>query len=144
MITFGHSLTFTQGKPLPVELRNFYEPEDGYVWSHSKFCEIVFPFSTGFNKAPAKCDLMLDLDVFKAPPELESQSIMVYLNGIRIGQYSVTGQNTFVITIPTSLLKEHDNSLVIDTPDVTKPQKYGIADDRLLGVQLFSVQIQAA
>jgi hypothetical protein len=69
---------------------------------------------------------------------------MVYLNGIRIGQFTVTGQNTFVISIPAQLLKAEENSLVIDTPEATKPEDFGVPDNRVLGIQLFSVQIQAS
>jgi hypothetical protein len=144
MITFGHTLTFTPGKPLPVQLRNFYEPEAGYVWSNSKWCEIVFPFSVGTGKLPKAADLILDLDVFKVPPEFPSQAIMIYLNGVRIGQYNVTEQKTFLISIPVALLKAQENSLVIDTPESAKPLAWGVEDDRILGVQLFSAQIQPA
>lgn len=144
MITLGHALTFSPGKPLPVILRNFYEPEDGYVWSHSKWCEVVFPFGAEFDSLPKNCDLVLDLDVFKAPPQFQAQPIMIYLNGFRIGQYDVNAQKTLVVSFPSSLLRKEDNSLVIDTPSSDKPVNYGINDDRLLGIQLFSAHIQPA
>ena len=144
MITYGHSLVFVAGKVLPVKLKNFFEPEDGYVWSTSKWCEIVFPFSFGKGNRPVSSDLILDLDVFKAPPKLETQPIMVYLNGIRMGQYDVRGQETHLITFPTALLREFDNSLVIDTPQSTRPSLYEIKDGRILGIQLFSAHIQPA
>lgn len=144
MITFGHSLTFVPGKALPVVLRNFHPPEEGYVWSDSKWCEIVFPFSAGTTRVPKAADLILDLDVYKAPPEFPGQTLMTYLNGMRIGQFDVKGHQTFVVPISTALLREQENSLVIDTPMSNTPSSFGVKDERVLGVQVFSVQIQPA
>lgn len=145
MITFGHLLTFQTGKPLPVVLRNFHEPEEGFVWSHSKWCEIIFPFTAGKKPTSSMTDLLLDLDAFKAPPKLPSQPIMIYLNGLRVGQYDIARHDTRVISIPTSLLKEADNSLTIDTPGSSRPSDYSSSQDqRILGIQLFSVQFHEA
>jgi hypothetical protein len=145
MITFGYCLNFEPGKQLPVLLRNFHAPEDGFIWSLSKWCEIVFPFTHGKGSTSSTSDLLLDFDVFKAPPKLASQAVMIYLNGLRIGQYDIAYQDTRVFSIPTALLKDSDNSLTIDTPDASSPSDYFETDDeRTLGIQLFSVQIQRA
>lgn len=144
MIAFGQPLNFGAGKPLPVVLRNFHEPEVDYVWSSSKWCELVFPFHSAKHPNAKACDLILELDVYKAAPTLPAQSIMVYLNGLRLGQYDVAGLQTLVMPLPVALLKATDNSLVIDTPQSAKPQQFGLDDDRVLGIQLFSVQIQPA
>ena len=145
MITYGFPLTFEPNKAVPVILRNFYDLEKGFVWSKSKWCEIVFPFSGKTGTSSEYSDLLVDFDVFKAPPSLNQQSVFFYLNGVRLGQYDVVTHDTRVISFPTALLKAEDNSLVIDTPQSDSPANHMDGDDtRLLGIQLFSVQIQSA
>jgi hypothetical protein len=138
MLSYEDSLTFFAGEEPPVLTEGFWPPEQGFIWSKGNWCEIVFPFEK--TKPTNRSDLILDLDAFK--PEEAGQNVKIYLNGIRIGTKFVTSRMTFVVNFPTSILNAEDNVLTIDTPDAMTPLSVGIQDDRVLGIQLFSVQIR--
>ncbi len=144
MLSFKNSVVFTKGEAPPVLLRNFYEPEDGFVWGTSRWSEITFSF-TGDRPVPGtKADLVLDLDVFKAPPTLPCQTVLVYLNGLRIGSKDVNMRLTAIFPFPGEILRKAENVLTFDTPNVSVPSAFGIPDERLLSVQLFSLQLRRA
>ena len=142
MLDWRNSTSFKRGENSSLALRNFSEPEDGFVWSHGKWCEIVFEFADAASAKDALADLVLDLDVFHAPPEFTHQSVLIYLNGLRIASSYIGRRTTYLAPFAISLLKPCENVLTIDTPDVVDPRKYGIEDDRYLGIQLFSLQIR--
>jgi hypothetical protein len=142
MLTFTNSVTFVRGEMPPVVLRNFHEPEDGFVWGTSRWAEIIFPFSNKEGMTELRADLVLDLDVFKSPPELKYQTILIYLNGLRIGSLDIYDRSTSVVPFGFNLLKQAENILTFDTPNATVPHQFGIPDDRLLSIQLFSLQIR--
>ncbi len=142
MLTFKTSVTFLKGKVPPVLLRNFFAPEDGFVWSTSTWSEIIFSFSDGTMPTGKSADLILDLDVFKAPPTLPHQTVMFYLNGLRIGSRDVSRRVTAILTFDPAILKATENIITFDTPKASVPSDFGIADGRCLGVQLFSLQLR--
>ncbi len=142
MLTFKNSIEFAKGKAPAVLLKNFYEPENGFVWSTSIWAEIVFAFSDGVSPKDRAADLILDLDVFKAPPTLPSQSVKFYLNGLRVGSRDVAARTMAIVSFQSGILKPTDNVLTLDTPQATMPNKFSIEDGRCLGVQLFSMQIR--
>jgi hypothetical protein len=142
MLTFDNSVTFLKGKEPDVTLRNFWEPENGFVWSTGKWCEVHFAFDRGAKAAGPGADLILDIDAFKAPERLVGQNFMLYLNGLRIGSHYCVKRTTFIASFETELLTEANNVLTLDTPDAVVPKEYGLQDSRLLGVQLFSLQVR--
>ncbi len=142
MLTFENAVAFLKGEVPPVLLRNFYAPEDGFVWSTSTWSEIIFSFNDGTSPKPKSADLILDLDVFKAPPALTHQSVLFYMNGLRIGSRDVTGRATSILTFNPEILKPSANVLILDTPKASSPKDFGSADGRCLGVQLFSLQLR--
>lgn len=142
MLTYDNSLTFAKGVEPDATLRNFWGPEDKFVWSTGKWCEIVFGFHAE-GKAPGPLvDLILDMDVFKVPEKLLGQNLFVYLNGLRIASQFCQRRTTSVASIDPKLLRASENMLTIDTPDSAMPSDFGVADTRLLGIQLFSVQLR--
>jgi len=142
MLTYKNSLEFLKGKPPAVLLRNFFEPENGFVWSTSTWSEIIFSFAdSGLNKDKS-ADLILDLDVYKAPPKLPGQTVKCYLNGLRIGSRDIIDRTVSIVTFDAGLLKPTENILTFDTPQASIPSDFGVDDGRRLGVQLFSMQIR--
>ncbi|MGJ5206472.1 hypothetical protein [Bradyrhizobium sp. HKCCYLR20261] len=142
MLTFQSSLTFTKGVQPEEGLRNFWGPEDGFVWSSGKWCELSFAFDAKGVAANALCDLILDLDVYKHGEELKGQNLMFYFNGLRIGSLYCTKRSTVVFSFDAGLLKAEENVLTIDSPEAASPSQFGSQDSRTLGVQLFSLQIR--
>lgn len=142
VLTFKNSIDFVKGKVPAVVLRNFFEPENGFVWSTSTWAEIVFSFTDGAYPKERGADLILDLDVFKAPPTLPTQSVKFYLNGLRLGSRDIVARTMAIVTFQAGLLRPTDNILTLDTPHAEVPKKFDIDDSRCLGVQLFSMQIR--
>ena len=142
MLDWRNSTSFRRGENSSLALRNFSEPEDGFVWSHGKWCEIVFEFAEPTSDGRALADLVLDLDVFHAPPDFTHQSVLIYLNGLRIASSYIARRPTYLAPFASALLKPSENVLTIDTPDVIDPRKFGVDDARYLGIQLFSLQIR--
>lgn len=144
MLEISKTQTFTHGKNVPMLLRNFYEPEDGYVWSRSKWCELIFSFSFGNYPKPLLTDFVIDLDVFKSPPNLMSQAVKIYFNGKRVAQYDIDCRREIIISVHSSEILTSENSLIFDTPESASPSAWGMGDERILGVQIFSLHIQPA
>ncbi len=142
MLNYKNSVSFIKGETPFVLLRNYYEPEDGFVWSTSKWSEIIFAFSAEGPPKARSSDLILDLDVFRAPPDLPHQTVKIYLNGWRIGSRDVTDRTTALIPFYPALLKPIENVLTFDTPDASVPATFGVPDERRLGIQLFSLQFR--
>lgn len=142
MLNYKNSVSFVKGESPAVSLRNFYEPEDGFVWSSSKWSEVIFSFVEGIPQGAKTSDLILDLDVFRAPPTLPYQTVKIYLNGWRIGSRDVSERTTTLFPFVSTILKSVENVLTFDTPDASVPATFGVSDERRLGVQLFSMQFR--
>ncbi len=144
MLSFEDSITFLAGKEPPVRLRNFWEPENGFVWSTDRWCEVAFPFDFKGRPANGAAELILDLDVFKVDEKLPGQNIMIYLNGLRIGSIFCHKRVIAVLGFDGKILNKDENTLTIDTPEHASPFDFGGLDKRSLALQLFSIQIRNA
>jgi hypothetical protein len=142
MLTFDNSLTFARGVEPAATLRNFDNPEDGFVWSLGKWCEITFPFETSLKPTGTGAELILEIDAFKVSEGLVAQNFLIYLNGLRIGSLLCSRRMTFMIPFQAGRLQRTDNVITVDTPDAALPRDYGVDDSRTLGMQLFSLQIR--
>ncbi len=141
MLDQGSIVSFSKDSNPPLELRNFWPPEDGFVWSAGKWCELAFDFAVDPQRRGDRGELVLDLDAYKHPPELEAQNLMIYLNGLRIGSRRVGKRITAFFEFDPAVLKK-SNVLVFDTPEASSPAAFGGTDKRLLGVQVFSLQVR--
>ena len=144
MITYDNSIQFAKGKVPPVALRNFYPPEDGFVWSSGYWSEIGFGFSGASVRARRLADVILDADAFKKEGHTDGQNVLLYLNGLRVGSHYIARRTTIVVPVDPGMLKPSDNALTFDTPNSRMPSEFGMADGRQLGIQLFSMQIRPA
>ncbi len=142
MLTFTNSVSFTEKGNNPVSLRNFSDPEDGFVWSNGRWCEIVFSFTDDKKVTATVADLMVELDAFKVPPDFPGQDVFIYLNGLRVASLFVNRRLTILGTFNRSFLRANENVITIDTPDVANPRDHGVEDDRKLGVQIFNIKIR--
>jgi len=142
LLTFTNSVTFTEKGANAVSLRNFSEPEDGFVWSHGKWCEVVFSFTDDKTVKASIADVILELDVFKVPPTFPGQDVFIYFNGLRVASLFVNRRLTILGTFPRSFLRANENVITFDSPDVIEPRSVGVQDDRKLGIQLFNIKIR--
>lgn len=139
--THGRSDT---GDPAGLALRNFHPPEpEGFAWSAGRWCELEFVVDPAGLGPGAALALALDLDVFRHPPLLPSQDLLVFLNGLRLGAVTVTHRQLASFRLRPGLLEVGPNRLTIDTPEAARPVEFGQGDTRLLGVKLFSLMLSA-
>ena len=144
MLTYGNSVSFQDGHQSPVTMRNFSEPEDGFVWSIGKWCELGFDFQDAGKQIDGRADLLLDVEAFHVPEQLPEQTVLVYLNGIRVASAFVSTRTHLIGCFDRRWLRPSDNLLTVDTPDVVLPTVFGVADTRPLGIKLYSIQIRKA
>jgi len=142
MLTFENFITFVKNEDPPVVLRNFWEPEDGFVWSKGKWSETTFAFDLPRKPFMVPAELILDLDVFKTGEGFPGQNVLIYLNGLRLGSSFVTRRFNYIAPFDPAILRSSENTLILDTPDSASPKDHGMADSRQLGVQLFSMQVR--
>ena len=144
MLTYGNSVSFQDGQESPVTLRNFSGPEDGFVWSIGKWCEIGFEFRDIGRQLDGRADLLLDLEAFHVPEQFPEQTVLVYLNGLRVASAFVSTRTHLIACFDRRWLRPSDNFLTMDTPDVLLPTAFGVPDTRPLGIKLYSIQIRKA
>lgn len=131
-----------------VVLKGFSNVEDNFVWQTGRFGEITFDFQDTKSKIgavdpkAASVDLMLDIDVFKHQDGYPGQNVFIYLNGLRVGSFYVSYRRVVICNVLLSTLRAKNNVLTFDTPDAVSPRKVGVEDDRVLGVQVFSMQFR--
>ena len=142
MLNFENALTFRAGQEPNAALRNFWAPEGSWVWSTGRWAEINFAFDLGLRAPAGTAEIIMDLDVYKREEKHPGQNVLVFLNGLRIGSLYCTHRVTFVFAFDARILNRAENLLTLDTPDSLAPSAFGDADGRVLGVQLFSVQIR--
>ncbi|MBY0333307.1 MAG: hypothetical protein K2X49_21800 [Acetobacteraceae bacterium] len=131
-LLIGHDMD-----PDAVTLRNFDAPEDDFAWSMGRYAEVEF---TADGAGPLR--LLLDIDVFRAPPVLTGQNVLVYVNGLRLHSAFVTGRSMLEIPMGAGVLQPAGNTLVFDLPDAIRPLEFGMDDGRMLGVKLFSLTLE--
>lgn len=142
MRSYSDELNFSEKQEEGVELRGFWQPEQTFVWSRGKTCELIFDFEEP-NAYPYS-DFIFDADCFR-PEDEDAKLLVFYLNGLRVSAKEISFRSTFAITVRTSILLKIGNNLTIDTPNADSPARVGISEDiRVLGIQLFSLRIRAA
>lgn len=135
-------VAFGAGAAPVVSLINFSDPEDGFVWSLGPWCEMRFDLDLPRAELETGVELALDANVFAAPPKLPGQSVIAFLNGIRIGSAWVTSRGPITFRGPRVTLLREGNRLTLDVPNAAKPSSFGQADERRLGVKVFSLIVK--
>jgi hypothetical protein len=143
MAAFDKLITFDSNTPPGCTLKNFYDPEEDFVWSNGLWCEISLPLPADplANAAKIPLDIAIDLAAFKTSPELEGQNVLVYANGLRLASRFITHRVTVMLELPAAFIREGENIITIDTPNAAFPATYGFNDTRQLGIQLFSLRL---
>ena len=143
VLSYQNSVAFSEGEESLISLTNFWEPENGFVWSTGKWCEVHFDFKTTNGHATTRsADLILDIDTYRGPLEEQAQDVLVYLNGYRIGSFIVARRAIYITTFDPKMLRSVGNILTFDTPASHSPNSYGKDDNRVLGLQMYSMQFR--
>ncbi len=121
-----------------IRLGHFDIPEEDFAWSMGRFAEVRFAATPPADRTL----LLLEIDVFRAPPVLTGQNVLTYLNGLRMHSAYVTARTTLRIPLRPGILTEDDNVLTFDLPDAIRPIEFGMEDGRMLGVKLFSLTLE--
>jgi hypothetical protein len=143
-LRFGEALHFSPDVTEVLTLVNFSSPEEDFVWSSGRWAEVIFDMDHREDVRPetAIC-LHLDIDVFKFPPALPGQNVLIYFNGVRVKSAFVTERTVLRFPLGVAPLLPQQNVLTFDLPDARKPQDLGVPDDRTLGSQIFSLALEA-
>jgi hypothetical protein len=149
MFSFENALHFVPGPSgsqpsIPIRVQNFSTYEAGFCWQVGRWGEVSFDFDGASPTSRKLCDLILDVDVFKIDGQFLGQDLLTYLNGLRVGNAFIEARRMLIVPFEERLLRPRDNTLVLDTPDAVSPMKFGLQDGRVLGAQLFSMQIRRA
>lgn len=124
-------------------LRNCAIPEEGFVWSAGRWCEVEFDLDLArSSRSRTTVEFAVDIDVFKFPPAMPGQNVLTYLNGLRVASTFVTGRMALTFQVKPTVLMPTGNVLTFDLPDAVRPSEFGVEDDRILGSQIFSIAIQ--
>ena len=70
------------------------------------------------------------------------QDVLVYLNGYRVGSFTVPRRAIYIATFDPKILRPVANKLTFDTPNAHSPSIYGSGDSRVPGMQLYSMQVR--
>lgn len=135
-------VAFGAGAQPVVALTNFSDPEDGFVWSLGPWCEMRFDLDLARAEIETAVEVTLDANVFAAPPKVEGQAVLAWLNGHRIGSAWVVGRGVLTFRSARAPLLREGNRLTLDVPNAVKPSAFGHADDRRLGVKVFSLTVR--
>jgi hypothetical protein len=127
-----------------VRLRNFYPPEDRFAWTAGRWSEIEFPLDLPADAQPAHVWFSIELDAFRRPPALAGQDVFIYVNGWRAASLHVMDRQVVHFRVRGSLLEADANVVTFDLPDAARPSEFGEADERQLGVQIYSLAIEGA
>jgi hypothetical protein len=82
--------------------------------------------------------LRLDMAPFLAPPKLNSQRVLIKLNGQQVGDLRLDTNQTkeYSIALPQSVLRQN-NIVTFELPDAESPRRMGVSEDgRLLGINV--------
>jgi len=151
MLAFGEPILMG-GDPGPhIQLCNFDVPEQDFAWSTGRWCEMEFDLDLGRGGGRGRggghagpVTFLIDLDAFRCPPVFTGQNVLTYLNGQRVHSAFVSGRRTLSFVPRGDVLGPRGNLLTFDLPDAIRPLEFGLEDNRMLGVQVFSIAIEPA
>lgn len=108
------------------------DTEKQFTWSTGNSAKLAL----SVGKSDQSMDLRMRLASLIKQPELPSQPVEVWANGLKIADWDVSMPADFSTVIPAGTIKD-DGLLTIElkTPKATSPQFLGLSEDpRVLGV----------
>jgi hypothetical protein len=150
MLAFGQPILIGGDLGPHIRLRNFDAPEQDFAWSTGRWCEVEFDLDLGRGGGrgrgghAAPVTFLVDLDAFRCPPVFTGQNVLTYLNGSRVHSAFVSGRRMLSFAPRGDVLVPGANLLTFDLPDAIRPLEFGLEDNRMLGVQVFSIAIEPA
>ncbi len=137
MLTFGRT-----GNSLACERDGFAPPEDGFTWSvgDGSRLEIAAP-----PAGPGQ-DLLLELclNPFTVPGRLDSQRLVIAVNGVRVADEALQGEGTVAYRVPARALRADGRlDVTLRHDQACSPATLGVnpGDTRRLGFMLRSLRV---
>jgi hypothetical protein len=106
-------------------------PGKGYTWTNGGSACLLL------EHTPANVNLHARIRAYLSPGKLDQQSIEIYVNGHRAGEWVITekGFHNEIMRIPGHLFSDADNTLIMfKLPNAASPKELGAGEDgRVLG-----------
>jgi len=136
-ITFGRGGNATKLNCAGIS----FTEDEGRSWTLAPVAEldVQLPF--------ARRDVMLEVEAspFLVPDILTAQNVFVFLGGLFVGYYTLTGHTVRSFPINRGLVSGRTMRLTLVMPAATSPHALGLGEDlRQLGIYLTSITFKTA
>jgi len=128
---YGVPITFgLNGNSTAFQGTGWGSPEDGFIWTIDHNASMIIPVDM-----PTK-DIKLKVSMFPlVGGVIESQVVEVHINGNTLGEWNVSNDGEYILTIPKEIINEEKVTLEFRIPKATSPISLKIGDDqRILGI----------
>lgn len=129
----GEQISFVKGGNGDIyKGQGWSNAEDNFTWTDGKKAEVNIP--------AGDIRVKLIMKVFTGglvnPGKLETQTVNIYINGNKIGQWLVKEKMEYAINLPEHSIVNNNINIVFDLPDATVPGNIGLNGDdgRTLGL----------
>jgi hypothetical protein len=115
--------------------------EAGSRWSNADRAAVIFSIDDLTRASSLK--LRIFGAPFIAPGKLDSQRILITLNGQKLAEWTSSSSEPAerIIEIPARLLQQN-NTVIFQLPDAASPRRLGVSnDDRLLGLSVQWIEL---
>jgi Sulfatase len=139
----GQTIRFgTKGNATEYQSYGWGDPGDGFTWTIGKRATMTLPLA---STHPGPLSLEATLIPFVVEGKLDRQLIGVYVNGVKLNEWSATKFGRYTTTIPGELIEGGRIELRFDLPDATSVARLGIGDDQaIFAFQMISVALNKA
>ena len=140
-VEYGQALNFeVAGTDHYYTYLSWLGPQEGGTWLYDYTGSIYIPLTS-----KPKCDLEISMELTPnlAPPSVNYQDVLLYINGNYITTWSVDSRAIFKAKIPKLLANEGVLNIRMDVPNAFQPftKVIGTEETRYLGVQMRTLQI---
>ena len=127
LITFG-----ADGNAAPYTKAGWSKPGKEYTWTSGKSAFLLL------KHTPGNVNLQARVRAYLSPGKLDRQSVEIYVNGHRAGEWVITEKafHTEILRIPKHLFSEAEDTLIMfKLPDAASPKELGVGESgRVLGL----------
>jgi hypothetical protein len=139
--TLGTAITFAKGGDSErFRVTGWSDTEDDKTWTEGPSATLAF---TGLPDGEA-LQLRAKIGGLAQPPQLPSQPVEVYANGVKIADWTVSDNAEFTAAIPPNAVKDSALRIEFKTPKATSPKSLGQNQDpRVLGIRVLTLTIDS-
>lgn len=140
--TLGTTIGFDKnGGSERFRVTGWSDTEDDKTWSVGTSATLAF---SGLPDGRA-LQLRAKIGGLAQPPQLPSQPVEVYANGVKIADWTVSDNAELTAPIPANAVKNGALQIEFKTPKATSPKALGQNEDaRVLGIRVYTLAIDSA